>query len=148
MSQSSTGPWQDLRTGARHWASIAQHELWPGPLRPTPQKPLIDSTRCLGMRVIGRGTDGQDQTTRCGNPTINGDFLCYACKDPEGYRTRLSVAMAASRQRTLEAHPVCKHCGRRLSAARVSAGQNTCPTTLGVKCWEMVYTPEWTPEEG
>jgi hypothetical protein len=100
--------------------STRQSRFWPGPLRPTVQRRAIDSTRCVG---IVRDPAGQD--VRCAEWTINGDFLCYGCKDPEGYAARLRLAQQEARQRCLEAYPVCKHCGARLTAAQVKDGQTS-----------------------
>jgi hypothetical protein len=96
-----------------------QHELWPGPLRPTPQRGAIYSTRCVGP--VGDLTD-PGAWMPCGNATINGDFLCYACKDRDGYAARLRKAQHEARQRCLEAYPVCRHCGLPLTPEQVKAG--------------------------
>lgn len=90
-----------------------KHPLWQGPLRSTTQHRAIYSTRCVGLLPGG---------TVCHQPTINGEFLCYRCKDPDGYTDRLRHAQQQARQRCLEAYPVCKHCGRALSPAQVSHG--------------------------
>jgi hypothetical protein len=97
---------------------ILQHELWPGPLRKTAPRQAIMSTKCVGVVRNPRGLE-----IRCRNKTINGDFLCYACKDPGGYAARLRQAQQEARQRCLEAYPVCQICGERLSQKQVTAGQ-------------------------
>jgi hypothetical protein len=99
---------------------VVQSQFWPGPLRPTPQKKAIESTRCVG---VVRNAVGEE--VRCVEWTINGDFLCYSCKDPQGYAARLRKAQEEAAQRCLEAYPVCKHCGLKLTPAQVQAGQTS-----------------------
>ena len=96
---------------------IVQYQLWAGPLRPTQKKYGVNSTRCLG---VIRGPGGEEHY--CGEWTVNGDWMCYRCKDPNGYAERLQKAHQEARQRCLEAYPVCKHCGLRLTPAQVKAG--------------------------
>jgi hypothetical protein len=102
---------------------ILQHEFWPGPLRPTPTRGAVYGNRCLG-----RGPVRDDMGSYgCGQPTVNGESFCYRCKDPDGYADRLRAAQQEARQRCLEAYPVCKHCGDRLTHAQVEAGQTAHP---------------------
>jgi hypothetical protein len=101
-------------------SSVVQHQVWAGPLRPTAQRKAIESTRCVG---VVRNAIGED--VRCAEWTINGDFLCYSCKDPGGYAARLRKAQEEARQRCLEAYPVCKYCGLRLTDEQVKSGQTS-----------------------
>lgn len=85
-----------------------QYVFWPGPLLPTKNR-----------------VEGQAHCQNCQAPIPRGSDFCYTCKDPEGYATRLRKAQEEARQRCLEAYPVCKHCGLRLTAEQVKAGQTS-----------------------
>jgi hypothetical protein len=97
---------------------MLQHQLYPGPLRPTRDTHAVYSTRCAGW--IHDVIHGDHY---CGDFTINGEAFCYRCKDPDGYTERLRKAQQEARQRCLRAYPVCRRCGKVLTQAQVDAGQ-------------------------
>lgn len=70
-----------------------------GPIKRKNAK-AIQGSFCI--QVVGHNAD---VPVLCLNPTVNGEWWCAACKDPEGYTTRLASQMEQAKQQLQQAYP-------------------------------------------